>query len=90
MLSGGCTVPLHDIAGATFAAAALCGDAKFKLDVIEVHAGRCVAGNVPVADALADANNHVDSPGKTVDMVSINENYFYLYLTLVRQGKIRE
>lgn len=89
-MSCGLAVHGHHVAGTTFAAAALGGDAQFKLDVIEVHTGRCVAGNVPVADALADANNHVDSPGKTVDMVSINKNYFYLHLTLVRQGKMRE
>jgi hypothetical protein len=47
-----------------------------------------MAGNVPVTDALADANNHVDSPGKTVDAVSINANYFYLRLTMMQQGEM--
>jgi hypothetical protein len=81
-------VLLHHIARAAFATAALGGDAEHELEVVEVQTGRGVAGDFPITDALADANNHVDSPGNTVDVVSINANYFYLYLTMTRLGEM--
>lgn len=48
----------HDIAGATFALAALRGHAKLKLDVVEVQAGTYVAGNLAVRNPVTYTNNH--------------------------------
>lgn len=48
----------HDVARTAFAGATAGGYAQLKLNVVEVHAGMSVAGNVAVGNTVANANNH--------------------------------
>lgn len=47
-----------DVAGATFALAALRGYAEFELDLVKTQARTGMAGNFAVRDSAADANDH--------------------------------
>ena len=48
----------HHIAGTSFTATALCGDAEFKLDFVKTHAGTGVTRNFTVRDSAADTDDH--------------------------------
>ncbi len=43
---------------ATFASPALGGDTELELDVVEAHAGSCMAGNITLGNAFADTDDH--------------------------------
>jgi hypothetical protein len=47
----------HDVAGTALAAAALGGHAKLELDVVKAQTGTHVARDIPVGNAMTDANN---------------------------------
>jgi hypothetical protein len=65
----------HHIPGAFFTFAALRGDPKFKLDVIEAHARTHVAMDFTIGNAFADTNNHGTPPFGLLEIYSriINE-----------------
>lgn len=60
-----CTALGNDIAGALFAATALCGHAQFKLDVVKAHASMHMLGNFAVGHFAANTNNHLTKPHTT-------------------------
>ena len=57
----GAAALVDHVPGASFALSALRRHAQFKLDFVKAHASTCVAGNVAVRDAAADADNHGDT-----------------------------
>ena len=51
----------HHITCAGFALTTLRCNTQFKLNLIEAHAGVCVAGNFAVRDSVAYTNDHGES-----------------------------